>query len=57
MIIWERERQCESCYHECGYDEPVGVDEDRVEYDHIFMCALKNDCEIDMSCKDFKEDI
>ena len=57
MIIWERERQCESCYHECGYNEPIGIDENRVEYNHIFVCDLKNSCDTDVSCKDFKEDI
>ena len=57
MIIWEREKQCDSCYHECGYNDPVGLEDEEIMYEHVYDCSLGNDCSTDMFCLEFKEDL
>ena len=57
MFIWEREKQCKNCFHECGYDEATGVDEEgHVFYSKEFECKLGNPCDTDLSCPDFTEE-
>ena len=56
MIIWERERQCQLCIHECGYEEAKEALEDgTILYEHEFDCELANKCSSDLTCNDFVE--
>ena len=57
MIIWEREKQCASCYYECGYNDPVGMENEEIRYEHVYDCNLGNRCDTDMFCLEFKEDL
>lgn len=56
MIIWERERQCQLCIHECGCEEAKEALEDgTILYEHEFDCELANKCSSDLTCDDFVE--
>ena len=57
MIFFERERQCQSCYHECGWDEAQEqLTDGTVVYEHYFDCRIGNNCRTDMECPEFTED-
>lgn len=57
MILWEREKQCQNCYYEYGYDEAQEILADgTVLYEHRFDCRIGNKCESDIECPDYIDD-
>ena len=57
MIIWERQKQCANCFHECGCEEATEIDENgHIFYEKEYECKLGNECDTDISCTDFAED-
>lgn len=57
MILWEREKQCENCWHECGYEEAEEICEDgTILYRHLYDCNLGNTCSTDLECPEFTEE-
>lgn len=57
MIIWEREKQCRNCWHECGWDDAKELREDgSILYEHEYDCNLGNECHTDIECPEFKEE-
>ena len=57
MIIWEREKLCSKCCHECGWEEPKELLEDGTTlYEYEFDCEMGNDCSSDLVCGDFVEE-
>ena len=57
MIFFEREKQCQRCYHECGWDEvQERLEDGTVVYEHCFDCKLGNKCDSDVECSEFVEE-
>lgn len=57
MIVWEREKQCTNCFHECGCEEIRGISSEGQElYEKEFECKLGNACDTDLVCPDFTEE-
>lgn len=57
MIFFEREKQCQNCCHECGWDEAQEQLKDgTIVYEHCFDCKLGNKCDSDVECSEFAEE-
>jgi hypothetical protein len=57
MVIWDREKQCQTCIHNCGWEEPKECLEDgKILYEFEFDCEMGNACESDIVCGDYVED-
>jgi hypothetical protein len=56
MVIWDREKQCQTCIHNCGWEEPKECLEDgKILYEFEFDCEMGNACESDIACGDYVE--
>ena len=55
MILWSRWEQCKNCYNECGWDEPVGLEEELI-MEHIYECKKGEVCDSDFKCDKFVDE-
>ncbi len=55
--LWSRWEQCKSCFKECGWDDPIGIEEDgETVFEHFYECSEGEICDTDVRCTKYTED-
>ena len=54
--LWSRWEQCKTCKRECGWSEPVGIEENEEPiFEHFYECSAREVCDTDLFCDKYEE--